>query len=52
VVPPAILADEWFLVGIRPISVAGGRGLVAGSTYAKDDTLSASFGQELLVRPG
>ena len=47
-----IRADEWFLVDIRPHSVAAGRGLVAGSVYAPNGTLGASFGQELLVRPG
>jgi acyl-CoA thioesterase-2 len=47
-----IRADEWFLVDIHPRSVSSGRGLVAGSIYAADGTLGASFAQELLVRPG
>jgi acyl-CoA thioesterase-2 len=43
-------ADDWFLVDIRPQSVASGRGLVVGTVHGIDGRLAATFAQEALVR--
>jgi acyl-CoA thioesterase-2 len=43
--------DEWVLMDLVPVSVAGGRGLYTGSVYARDGVLLASLAQEALFRP-
>jgi acyl-CoA thioesterase-2 len=44
--------DDWVLMDMRPVSVAGGRGWYAGSVTTADGGLAASFVQETLFRPG
>lgn len=46
----SVPADDWFLIDIRPRSVAAGRGLVVGTVHGIDGRLAATFAQEALVR--
>jgi len=46
-----VLADDWFLIDIRPSSVSAGRGLVLGTVHGCGGQLAATFAQEALVRP-
>ena len=43
-------SDEWLLIAVRPLTVAGARGLAIGQVYTPDRAHCATFLQEGLVR--
>ncbi len=43
--------DEWVLVALEPIAVAGTRGYYTGAVFDADGTLIASIAQEHVMRP-
>lgn len=43
--------NQWMFVALRPVSLAGARGIFTGTIHARDGRLAAYFTQEALLRP-
>jgi acyl-CoA thioesterase-2 len=47
----SVTINQWLLLDLQPVSVAGARGMYTGTVHDRSGTLAASIAQEKLLRP-